>query len=107
MCLVTRPFDEMIEEPTEAQKPAATPLPAGPLSPSQNSELRTQNSVEPLAPTITIDQFAAVDLRVAKILTAEPVEKSDKLIKLTLDAGPLGTRTILAGIKKAYTPDRL
>ena len=42
-----------------------------------------------------------------RVLTAEPLEKSDKLIKITLDAGPLGTRTILAGIKKAYTPDRL
>ena len=62
---------------------------------------------EPLAAQINIDQFAAVDLRVAKVLTAEPVEKSDKLMKLTLDAGHLGQRTILAGIKKAYTPDRL
>ncbi len=62
---------------------------------------------EPLAPVINIDQFAAVDLRVARVLTAEPLEKSDKLMKLTLDVGHLGQRTILAGIKKAYTPDRL
>ena len=62
---------------------------------------------EGLAATINIDQFAAVDLRVARVLTAEPVEKSDKLMKLTLDAGHLGQRTILAGIKKAYTPERL
>ncbi len=40
-------------------------------------------------------------------MTAEPVEKSDKLMKLTLDVGHLGQRTILAGIKKAYTPERL
>jgi methionyl-tRNA synthetase len=64
-------------------------------------------SVEPLAATIDINAFAAVDLRVGRILTAEALEKSDKLIKLTLDAGALGQRTILAGIKKAYTPDRL
>lgn len=62
---------------------------------------------EPLAATINIDQFAAVDLRVARVLTAEPLEKSDKLVKLTLDAGAIGKRTILAGIKKAYTPEKL
>jgi methionyl-tRNA synthetase len=93
----------MIEESKEQQAPApgaaAPGAPAGATSAGEN--------FEPLAPTINIDQFAAVDLRVAKVLTAEPLEKSDKLIKLTLDAGPIGTRTILAGIKKAYTPDRL
>jgi methionyl-tRNA synthetase len=62
---------------------------------------------EALAATINIEQFAAVDLRVARVLTAELVEKSDKLMKLTLDVGHLGQRTILAGIKKAYTPERL
>ena len=62
---------------------------------------------EPVAVTIQFDQFTAVDLRVAKVLTAEAIEKSDKLMKLTLDVGHLGQRTILAGIKKAYTPERL
>jgi methionyl-tRNA synthetase len=62
---------------------------------------------EPLAATINFDQFMAVDLRVARVVTAEVLEKSDKLMKLTLDVGHLGQRTILAGIKKAYTPERL
>jgi methionyl-tRNA synthetase len=62
---------------------------------------------EPLAGTIQFEQFMAVDLRVARVVTAEALEKSDKLMKLTLDVGHLGQRTILAGIKKAYTPDRL
>lgn len=62
---------------------------------------------EPLAPIINFDAFTAVDLRVARVLTAEPVEKSDKLMRIRLDVGPLGERTILAGIKKAYTPERL
>ncbi|HUO10393.1 MAG TPA: methionine--tRNA ligase [Phycisphaerae bacterium] len=62
---------------------------------------------EAMAGIISFEQFTAVDLRVAKVLTAEPLEKSDKLMKLTLDVGHLGQRTILAGIKKAYTPDRL
>ncbi|MCL2648988.1 MAG: methionine--tRNA ligase [Phycisphaerales bacterium] len=63
---------------------------------------------EPLTAQINIDQFLAVDLRVARVLTAEAVAKSDKLLKLTLDVGHLGQRTILAGIQKAYVPsDRL
>ena len=59
------------------------------------------------APIIDINAFAAVDLRVGRVTTAEAVEKSDKLLKLTIDAGPLGSRTILAGIKKAYAPEAL
>ena len=62
---------------------------------------------EPLAAVCTIDQFAAVDLRVGKVLSAEAVVESDKLMRLELDAGPLGKRHILAGIKKAYTPEQL
>ena len=62
---------------------------------------------EPLAPIINFDQFLTVDLRVGRVLTVEVLEKSDKLLKITLDAGHLGQRTVLAGIKKAYTPDRL
>jgi len=59
---------------------------------------------EPLTAQINIEQFLAVDLRVARVLTAEVVAKSDKLLKLTLDVGHLGQRTILAGIQKAYVP---
>jgi methionyl-tRNA synthetase len=54
--------------------------------------------------TIEIDQFAAVDLRVARIDAAEHVEGADKLLRLTLDVGPLGTRTVFAGIRAAYAP---
>ena len=43
----------------------------------------------------------------ARVLTAQAVEKSDKLMKLTLEVGYLGQRTVLAGIKKAYTPEQL
>ncbi len=56
----------------------------------------------PLKPEITIDDFAKVDLRLAKVVAAEPVEKSDKLLKLTLDVGALGTRTVASGIAKQY-----
>jgi len=55
------------------------------------------------AATISIDDFAKVDLRVAKIVKAEQVEGADKLLKLTLDIGT-GQRTVFAGIKSAYDP---
>ncbi|MBF0285279.1 MAG: methionine--tRNA ligase [Magnetococcales bacterium] len=56
---------------------------------------------------IEIPQFSQVDLRVARIVAAESVEGADKLLKLTLDVGALGTRTVFAGIKSAYAPDAL
>jgi methionyl-tRNA synthetase len=63
-----------------------------------------QEPVEPLAEECTIDDFAKVDLRVACIRAAEEVEGARKLLKLTLDLGPLGERQVFAGIRKAY-PD--
>ena len=57
--------------------------------------------------TIGIDEFLAVDLRVARIVSAENVEGADKLLRLQLDVGPLGTRTVFAGIKSAYDPAAL
>lgn len=56
---------------------------------------------------ITIDDFAKVELRIGKIMTAEHIEGSDKLIKLMVDFGELGERQILSGIKKAYAPESL
>jgi len=56
---------------------------------------------------INIDQFSAVDLRVAKIIKADDVEGADKLLQLTLDVGDLGTRNVFAGIKSAYKPEDL
>ncbi len=57
-------------------------------------------------PTISIDDFAKLDLRVAKIVAADAVEGADKLLKLTLDIGG-STRTVFAGIKSAYDPAQL
>jgi methionyl-tRNA synthetase len=55
---------------------------------------------------ITIDDFNKLDLRVARIARAEQVEGADKLVKLTLDTGE-GTRTVFAGIKSDYAPEKL
>ena len=56
---------------------------------------------------INIKDFAMVELRVAKIVKAEGIEEADKLIKLHLDVGELGERTVFAGIKSAYDPESL
>ena len=56
---------------------------------------------------INIKDFAKVELRVAKIVKAEDIEEADKLIKLHLDVGDLGERTVFAGIKSAYDPESL
>ena len=56
---------------------------------------------------INIKDFAKVELRVAKIVKAEGIEEADKLIKLHLDVGDLGKRTVFAGIKSAYDPENL
>ena len=57
--------------------------------------------------TININQFMETDLRVAKIVNAEDIEDADKLIKLTLSVGDIGTKTVFAGIKSAYKKEDL
>jgi methionyl-tRNA synthetase len=60
------------------------------------------------ATTISIDDFAKLDLRIAKVITCEFVEGSDKLLRFELDAGPLGKRQIFSGIRAAYgEPEKL
>jgi methionyl-tRNA synthetase len=56
---------------------------------------------------ISIDDFLRVDLRVAKVLSAELVAGADKLLKLALDVGELGHRSVFAGIRAAYEPNSL
>jgi methionyl-tRNA synthetase len=61
----------------------------------------------PLAPTITIDDFVKVDLRVGLVKTAVNAKGSDKLLHLTVDIGEAQPRTIMAGIAEAYKPETL
>lgn len=56
---------------------------------------------------ITYEDFAKLDMRMAKVLNAEPIEGADKLLKLTLDAGEFGERTVASGIKEWYSPEDL
>ena len=62
---------------------------------------------EDIAPTITIDDFAKIDLRIALIVNCEPVEGSTKLLRLTLDVGEGRHRNVFSGIASAYRPEEL
>ncbi|MDP7205892.1 MAG: methionine--tRNA ligase subunit beta, partial [Pirellulaceae bacterium] len=62
---------------------------------------------EPLADEITIDEFAKVDLRVARVIAAGHVEGADRLLQLTLSLGGNEQRNVFAGIKQAYEPEQL
>ena len=62
---------------------------------------------EAIADTITIDDFAKLDLRIAKIVDCRKVEGSNKLLQLTLDAGEGRTRNVFSGIQSAYQPEEL
>ncbi|MFN3436689.1 MAG: methionine--tRNA ligase [Acidovorax sp.] len=62
---------------------------------------------EELAPTITIDDFTKIDLRIALIVNCEPVEGSTKLLRLTLDVGEGRHRNVFSGIASAYKPEDL
>lgn len=65
-----------------------------------------ENAVKPLKPEIVFDDFAKLDIRIGKVLAAEKMEKSDKLLKLLVDSG-VDKRTILSGIAKHYTAEEM
>ncbi len=71
------------------------------MQPEKKIESKTNDE------TITFNDFAKVDLRIARITKAEHVDGADKLLQLTLDLGDMGTRNVLAGIKSAYQPEDL
>ncbi len=83
--------------PVSAAPAATQAAPAAPAAPA--AAAKADDSA-----VISIDDFTKVDLRVARIVEAGAVEGADKLLRLQLDLGPLGTRQVFAGIKKAYDP---
>jgi methionyl-tRNA synthetase len=95
--LLTRIEKEQIDAITEASTenmPTEKITASGPLAD------------DPIADEINFDDFAKVDLRIAKIVKAEHVDGADKLLQLTLDLGG-DTRNVFAGIKSAYKPEDL
>ena len=72
---------------------------------------KKDNSIEeqliaPSKPMISYEDFSKMDLRVGQVLTAEPVLKSNKLLKFTVDTG-IDKRTIVSGIAKHFTPEEM
>jgi len=82
-------LDALFELPPEPEVPALIP------------------GFEPIAPTISIDDFAKIDLRIALIVNCEAVEGSTKLLRLTLDVGEGKTRNVFSGIASVYKPEDL
>lgn len=115
-------IDALLEAPQEGDKDAPTaaskssnksaPAPANDeaLVPAefalQPVEAPKPIIIQPVAETISIDDFGRIDLRVAKILDAEYVAEADKLLRLTLDLG-IEQRQVFAGIRSAYNPKQL
>ncbi|TNF51656.1 MAG: methionine--tRNA ligase, partial [Burkholderiales bacterium] len=75
--------------------------------PPAPEEPKTVPGGEEIAPTITIDDFAKVDLRIALIVKCEAVEGSTKLLRLTLDVGEGRTRNVFSGVASMYRPEDL
>ncbi|HMN43478.1 MAG TPA: methionine--tRNA ligase [Povalibacter sp.] len=89
-------LDALFESANEAAKKTAEAPASGPGPTPQAAS----------AAEITVDDFAKLDIRIAKIVAAETVDGADKLLKLTVDIGD-AQRTVFAGIRSAYTPEQL
>ncbi len=81
--------------------------PPEPVKQAQDAIKTEAPGGEDMAPTIGIDDFAKVDLRIAKIINCEAVEGSTKLLRLTLDAGEGRLRNVFSGIASSYQPAQL
>jgi len=91
--------------PPRAAAKVATAFPAAAVAGADDKTTQSTTGASPgKATTITIDDFAKVDLRIARIVAADTVDGADKLVKLTLDVGEVKHRTVFAGIKSAYAP---
>ncbi|PHV10477.1 methionine--tRNA ligase [Chitinimonas sp. BJB300] len=93
--LMTRIDTKQVEALVEANKQSLSP-----------AVVPTTSSIEPIAPTINIDDFGKIDLRVARIIDCQHIDGAEKLLQLTLDLGD-HTRNVFSGIKSAYKPEDL
>ena len=105
----------LLEASSESLKATGVPATAA-TAPSAVAKVTTEKSARPAAQpagadgppaALSIEDFAKVDLRIARIESAEHVEGADKLLKLGIDLGAGGRRTIFAGIRSAYEPAQL
>ncbi len=102
-----QPYQHLMQRVTPEQLEALFEAPAQ-AAPAQTATETVAASAHPggeeIAPTITIDDFAKIDLRIALIVNCEAVEGSTKLLRLTLDAGEGRHRNVFSGIASAYQP---
>jgi len=92
-------FERLFERVTKEQVNAM-------IEDSKETGEKKPMTTEPIKPECTIQDFEKIDLRIAKVVTAEPVEGADKLLRLQLDVGGI-QKTVLAGIAHAYKPEEL
>lgn len=93
---IKKELADIVPTPVQEPKPEKQPAPKAEKTPAQDDGL------------ITIDDFARVRLRAARVTAAEKVEGADKLLKLTLSLGPdEPERTVVSGIAKFYTPEEM
>ena len=102
--LITRVDPKQLDalfDSVSGSAPPAAPAAAKTKASASSPEPQASNPAE-----ITVDDFARIDIRIAKIIAAENVEGADKLLKLTVDLGD-AQRTVFAGIRSAYTPEQV
>ena len=95
-----QPYTHLMQRVTPEQLDAL-------FEPPAPSEVKLIPGGEDIAPTISIDDFAKIDLRIAKIVNCEAVEGSVKLLRLTLDVGEGRMRNVFSGIASMYKPEDL
>ena len=116
--LATRIEQAKVDQVIESSKPKEAPAPAAdakktsaaaPAAKAQasGSMASAKASTETPPSEINFDEFAKVDLRIAKIIEAEEIKEADKLLRLKVDLGEMGQRQIIAGIKSAYEASSL
>lgn len=103
--LITRLESKQIDAMVEANKESLQA--AAPVKAEVRVEAKAETKAAEEGAYISIDDFAKVDLRIAKIVSAEHVEGAEKLLKLQLDIGEEKPRQVFAGIKSAYDPATL
>jgi methionyl-tRNA synthetase len=112
--LMLRVEEEQIQTVVKASKEELKTIDSKTASINTDNDIDKQDDMDndsplnkdPVSDTIEYNDFAKIDLRIAKIVKAEHVEKADKLLQLTLDIGG-ETRNVFAGIKSAYKPEEL
>jgi len=95
-----QPYQHLMQRVTPEQLEAL-------FEPPVVAEEKVTPGGEEIAPTISIDDFAKVDLRIAEIVNCEAVEGSTKLLRLTLDVGEGKTRNVFSGVASMYKPEDL